>query len=136
MSKPSDLGSLKIGSYILLPVTDQPSGEPCRIVEYDTSKPGKHGSAKARIVGVGVFDGQKRPHVGPVSMQIHIPLIDKRTAQIISMTDSGIQLMDSETFETIDANLVDDEIKDRIQQGQDVEYWKVMDRTKIMRIKS
>ncbi len=136
MSKPSDLGSLKIGSYILLPVTDQPSGEPCRIVEYDTSKPGKHGSAKARIVGVGVFDGQKRPHVGPVSMQIHIPLIDKRTAQIISMTDSGIQLMDSETFETIDANLVDDEIKDAIQQGQDVEYWKVMDRTKIMRIKS
>ena len=69
-------------------------------------------------------------------MQIHIPLIDKRTAQIISMTDSGIQLMDSETFETIDATLVDDEIKDRIQQGQDVEYWKVMDRTKIMRIKS
>ena len=136
MSKPSDLGSLKIGSYILLPVSDQPTGEPCRIVEYDTSKPGKHGSAKARIVGVGVFDGQKRPHVGPVSMQIHVPLIDKRTAQIISMTDSGIQLMDSETFETIDANLVDDEIKDRIQQGQDVEYWKVMDRTKIMRIKS
>ncbi len=136
MSKPSDLGSLKIGSYILLPVADQPTGEPCRIVEYDTSKPGKHGSAKARIVGVGVFDGQKRPHVGPVSMQIHVPLIDKRTAQIISMTDSGIQLMDSETFETIDANLVDDEIKDRIQQGQDIEYWKVMDRTKIMRIKS
>ncbi len=136
MSKPSDLGSLKIGSYILLPVSDQPTGEPCRIVEYDTSKPGKHGSAKARIVGVGVFDGQKRPHVGPVSMQIHIPLIDKRTAQIISMTDSGIQLMDSETFETIDANLVDDEIKDRIQQGLDVDYWNVMDRTKIMRIKS
>jgi len=59
MSKPADLGSLKIGSYILLPVSDQPTGEPCRIVEYDTSKPGKHGSAKARIVGVGVFDAQK-----------------------------------------------------------------------------
>ena len=51
MSKPSDLGSLKIGSYILLPVGDQPTGEPCRISEYDTSKPGKHGAAKARIVG-------------------------------------------------------------------------------------
>jgi translation initiation factor 5A len=44
MSKPSDLGSLKIGSYILLPHSDQPSGEPCKIVEYDTSKPGKHGA--------------------------------------------------------------------------------------------
>jgi translation initiation factor 5A len=136
MSKPSELGSLKIGSYILLPVSDQPSGEPCRIVEYDTSKPGKHGAAKARIVGVGIFDNQKRPHVGPVSMQVHVPLIDKRVGQIISITDSAIQVMDSETFETLDVNMVEDEIKGKIQQGQDVEYWKVMDRTKIMRIKS
>ena len=136
MSKPSDLGSLKIGSYILLPVADQPTGDPCRIVEYDTSKPGKHGSAKARIVGVGVFDGQKRPHVGPVSMQIHVPLIDKRLGQIISMTDAGVQVMDSESFETIDITMVEDEIKDKIQQGQDIEYWKVMDRTKVMRIKT
>jgi len=136
MSKPIDLGSLKVGSYILLPVGDQPTGEACRISEYDTSKPGKHGSAKARIVGVGIFDNQKRPHVGPVSQQIHVPLIDKRAGQIISITDAGPQIMDSETFETIDISLIDDEIKDKIQQGQDVEYWKVMDRTKIMRIKS
>ena len=136
MSKPVELGSLKIGSYILLPVSDQPTGDPCRISEYDTSKPGKHGAAKARIVGVGVFDGQKRPHVGPVSMQVHVPLIDKRTGQIISMTDSQIQVMDSETFETIDIELIDDEVKGKLEQGQDIEYWNVMGRTKIMRIKT
>ncbi|MFY9299724.1 MAG: translation initiation factor IF-5A [Candidatus Nitrosotenuis sp.] len=136
MSKPAELGSLKIGSYILLPVSDQPSGEPCRIIEYDTSKPGKHGAAKARIVGVGIFDGQKRPHVSPVSMQVHVPLIDKRVGQIISMTGEQVQLMDSETFETIDVQMIDDEVKGKLEQGQMVEYWKVMDRTKIMRIKS
>ena len=136
MSKPIELGSLKIGSYILLPVSDQPTGEPCRITEYDTSKPGKHGAAKARIVGMGVFDNQKRPHVGPVSMQVHVPLIDKRPGQIISMTDSNIQVMDMETFETIDVDLVDEEIKGKLEQGQEIEYWKVMDRIKIMRIKS
>jgi translation initiation factor 5A len=136
MSKPSDLGSLKIGSYILLPHTDQPSGEPCRIVEYDTSKPGKHGSAKARIVGQGVFDGQKRPHVGPVSMQIHIPLINKKIGQIISMNGDVIQIMDSESFETIDVSLVDDEVKGKLSNGDNVEYWVVMDKTKIMRIKN
>ncbi len=99
MSKPSDLGSLKIGSYILLPVGDQPTGEPCRISEYDTSKPGKHGAAKARIVGVGVFD-------------------------------------DGETFETVDIQMVDEEVDGKLEQGQDVEYWNVMGRTKIMRIKT
>jgi len=136
MSKPTELGSLKIGSYILLPVSDQPTGDPCRITEYDTSKPGKHGAAKARIVAVGVFDGQKRPHVGPVSMQVHVPLIDKRVGQIISITGSNFQLMDSETFETFDADLVDEEIEGKLQQGQDIEYWNVMGRIKIMRIKS
>jgi len=136
MSKPIELGSLKIGSYILLPVSDQPTGGPCRITEYDTSKPGKHGAAKARIVGMGVFDDQKRPHVGPVSMQVHVPLIDKRPGQIISMTDSNIQVMDMETFETIDVDMIDEEIKGKLEQGQEIEYWKVMDRIKIMRIKS
>ena len=136
MSKPTELGSLKTGSYILLPVSDQPTGDPCRITEFDTSKPGKHGAAKARIVAVGVFDGQKRPHVGPVSMQVHVPLIDKRVGQIISITGSNFQLMDSETFETFDADLVDEEIEGKLQQGQDIEYWNVMGRIKIMRIKS
>jgi len=136
MSKPTELGSLKTGSYILLPVSDQPTGDPCRITEFDTSKPGKHGAAKARIVGVGVFDGQKRPHVGPVSMQVHVPLIDKRAGQIVSITGSNFQLMDSETFETFDADLVDEEIEGKLQQGQDIEYWNVMGRIKIMRIKS
>ena len=136
MSKPTELGSLKIGSYILLPVSDQPTGNACRITEYDTSKPGKHGSAKARIVAVGIFDGQKRPHVGPVSMQVHVPLIDKRVGQIISMVGSNIQVMDSETFETLDVDMIDEEVEGKLEQGKDIEYWNVMDRTKIMRVKS
>nr|AIF14091.1 translation elongation factor P (EF-P)/translation initiation factor 5A [uncultured marine thaumarchaeote KM3_65_H02] len=136
MSKPTELGSLKVGSYILLPVSDQPTGEPCRITEYDTSKPGKHGSAKARIVAVGIYDEQKRPHVGPVSMQVHVPLIDKRAGQIISIVGSKIQVMDSETFETIDVDMIDKELEGTLEQGKDIEYWNVMGRTKIMRIKS
>ncbi|KAG2480953.1 MAG: hypothetical protein NPMRth3_80012 [Nitrosopumilales archaeon] len=68
-------------------------------------------------------------------MQIHVPLIDKRTGQVISMSGDITQIMDSETFETIDVTLIDDEINGKIENGQNVEYWKVMDRTKIMRIK-
>ena len=69
-------------------------------------------------------------------MQVHVPLIDKRTGQIISITGDVVQIMDSETFETIDVTDVDDEIQGKLENGQNVEYWKVMDRTKIMRIKS
>jgi len=69
-------------------------------------------------------------------MQVHVPLIDKRTGQIISMSGSEIQVMDSETFETVDIAMVDEELSGKIEQGQDIEYWNVMGRTKIMRIKT
>ena len=44
--------------------------------------------------------------------------------------------MDSETFETIDVAMIDDEVKGKLENGQNVEYWVVMDKTKIMRVKS
>jgi len=59
-----DLGSLKVGSYIVI------DGEPCRIVSYDHSKPGKHGSAKARVAAISVFDGSKHTLVSPVSASV------------------------------------------------------------------
>ena len=87
-------------------------------------------------LGEGIFDGQKRPHVGPVSMQIHVPMINKKIGQIISMSGDIVQVMDSETFETVDVTLIDDEVKGSLENGQNVEYWVVMDKTKIMRVKS
>ena len=69
-------------------------------------------------------------------MQIHVPLIDKRAAQIISIVGSKVQVMDSETFETIDIDMIEKELEGTLEQGKDIEYWNVMGRTKIMRIKS
>lgn len=130
MSRPVDLGSLKDGSYILI------DGEACRIVEYDKSKPGKHGAAKARVVGIGVFDGVKRSLVLPVSSNVEVPLIEKRSGQVVSSSPTNVQLMDLETFETFDVPVPTDEgIKSKITPGSEVEYWRVMGKTKIMRVK-
>lgn len=132
MSKPASLSDVKIGSYIII------DGEPCRIIEYDKSKPGKHGSAKARVVATGVFDGSKHSLVSPVSAGIEIPMIEKRTGQLISINkEQGIvQLMDMETFETFDSPPPDDkEINNKLIEGNEVEYWKVLGKTKIIRIR-
>lgn len=130
MSKPADLGTCKVGSYIVI------EDEPCKIVSFDHSKPGKHGSAKARVVALGLFDGVKRSHVGPVSEMVHIPLIDKRTGQVISQSSSGIQLMDLETFEVFEALLPDDKsITDKIVNGVEVEYWRALGKQKLIRVK-
>jgi translation initiation factor 5A len=124
-----DLGSLKVGSYIVI------DGEACRIVSYDHSKPGKHGSAKARVAAMGVFDGSRHSLVAPVSANVEVPLIDKRTGQLISVAGQIMQIMDLETFEVFETSAVDDEIRDKLNQGGEVEYWKVLERIKIVRVK-
>ena len=77
--------------------------------------------------------------MGPDSTKVDVPLIDKRNGQIISKQGDTLQIMDHETFETFETTAVEEEIKDRIAQGEvqgrDVEYWKVLDRIKIVRIK-
>ena len=130
MSKPVDLGSLKVGSYVIV------EGEPCRIVDYSKSKPGKHGSAKARIVAIGIFDGAKRTLVKPVDAQVEVPIIDKRSGQVIAMLPNAIQVMDLENYQIFESPLPEEEdVKSKLTSGVEVEYWRMMDRMKIMRVK-
>jgi translation initiation factor 5A len=124
-----DLGSLKVGSYIII------DNEPCRIVSYDHSKPGKHGSAKARVAAMGVFDGSKHSLVSPVSANVEVPLINKKNGQVISISGDALQIMDLETFEVFETSSVEEEIRNKIRQGGEVEYWQVLDRVKIVRVK-
>ena len=130
MSKPIDVGSLRVGGYMII------EGEPCQIVDITKSKPGKHGSAKARIVAIGVFDGTKKQFVKPVDLNTEVPIIDKRTGQVYAVNPNGIQIMDLETYEYLDAPYPEDaQLKAKLIAGVEVEYWKILGRMKIMRVK-
>jgi translation initiation factor 5A len=130
MSKPSDVGSLRVGSYIII------DDAPCKIVSYSKSKPGKHGAAKARIVAISVFDETKKTIVKPVSAQVDVPLIEKKTGQVIALLPSVVQLMDLETYEMLEAPYPDEqELKDKLTSGVEVEYWQILGRTRITRTK-
>ena len=124
------VGDLKVGSYAII------DGEPSQIADIQKSKPGKHGSAKFRCVAISLFDGSKRSFVSPVSATIQIPIVEKNTAQVVSMTDTNIQLMDLSSYEIFDVFYpTDEELKSKIEAGKEVEYWKIMDRYKIQRVK-
>jgi len=130
MSKPVDVGSLKTGSYVIV------DDEPCRIVDLTKSKPGKHGSAKARIVSIGVFDGVKRSFVKPVDAKVDVPMIDKRSGQVIATLLNTLQIMDLENYEVFETPFPEEEeIRSRLSQGIEVEYWRILGRTKIVRAK-
>jgi translation initiation factor 5A len=130
MSKPMDVGELRVGSYVII------DDAPCKIVSYSKSKPGKHGAAKARIVAISVFDDTKKTLVKPVSAQVDVPIIDKKTGQVIALLPSAVQLMDLETYEMTESPYPEDEeLKSKLASGVEVEYWQLLGRTRITRTK-
>ncbi|MCY0849603.1 translation initiation factor IF-5A [Sulfuracidifex metallicus] len=124
------VGELKVGSYVVI------DNEPCRVVDITKAKTGKHGSAKANVVAVSIFSGAKKTLMAPVDQQVEVPMIDKRVGQVIADMGDKLQLMDMESFETFDIEKpTEEEIASKIKSGVEVEYWLIMGRRKIVRVK-
>jgi len=126
MKQLAEVRTLKVNRYMII------DDEPCKIMSISTSKPGKHGEAKARIEAIGVFDGQKRSVVHPVKHKILVPIIDKRTAQVVALMGSNVQLMDMETYETFEM-VIPDEYKGQLRPGNEISYLEALGRKKITR---
>jgi translation initiation factor 5A len=84
---------------------------------------------------MGVFDGSKHSLVSPVSANVEVPLINKKNGQVVSISGDTLQIMDLETFEVFDTSSIEEEIRNKVRQGGEVEYWQVLDRVKIVRVK-
>ena len=109
--------------------------EPCKIVEVEKSKPGKHGSAKVRITAIGVFDGVKRSIVVPVDQKVDVPIIEKKVAQVISITPTSIQLMDLSSYEVFEVpkETIETDLLNKMAVGTEVEVWELLGKKKIVR---
>ena len=128
MKELTEVRMLRVNRYMII------DDEPCKIMSISTSKPGKHGESKARIEAIGIFDGQKRSVVHPVKHKVHVPIIDKRNAQILSLMGSDtVQLMDLETYETFEMP-IPDEYKGKLGPGNEIMYLKALGRKKITRV--
>ena len=118
-TKPVSIGTLQKGNFVVI------DGVACRVVDTQTSRPGKNGHAKVRMQAVGLLDGRKREIVMPGHDNIPVPIIDKRTAQVLSISGDTANVMDSETFETFDLK-VPDELKDQVVDGCSILYWVIL----------
>jgi translation initiation factor 5A len=134
----TEIQKLKTGQYIMV------EEEPCQIKATERSKSGKHGHAKVRVVCVGVFDNNKRSLTIPSGHMVEIPEILKGTAQINFIEDTLVNIMDLETYESVDVNWpADEELKQKIKDLQkdpgkmslaQVEYWQLAGKTLINRV--
>ncbi|MBI3032667.1 translation initiation factor IF-5A [Candidatus Woesearchaeota archaeon] len=124
-TKSVSVGTLQKGSYVVL------EGAACKVTDVQVSRPGKHGHAKVRLTGVGLLDDKKRVVVMPGHDNVDVPLIEKKSAQVLSINGDVANVMDAETYETFDLK-IDPELKDQCVEGCQILYWQVLD-TKVMK---
>ena len=120
----AEIRTLKVGGYVSI---DDSAYE---ILSMSKSKPGKHGSAKARIELEDIFTGQKRSHVGTVTDNINIPIIEKGSAIITHIQGSEVHAMDNKTYEALILPLEDGM---PLEAGGEILWMEAMGRYKIIR---
>jgi len=115
----ASIGSLKPGRYVIF------DDKVCIIKSTQTSRTGKHGHAKCRVEAVGVLDGSKIIKIIPAHDNVDVPIIEKKAAQVLSISGDTANIMDMESFETFDLKIPED-LSGKITEGVQVIYWNIL----------
>jgi len=83
---PQQAGEIRKGSHLMI------KGHPCKCVEVSTSKTGKHGHAKAHIVGIDIFTGKKMEDLCPTSHNLDVPFVKRTEYQVLMVEESTGQV--------------------------------------------
>ena len=118
VAKVIDATEMRVGTYLLL------DGVAHQVKKMDISKTGKHGHAKVRFEAISAFTGKKKVMVIPGHDKFEVPMIEKKTAQVLSVEDNTASLMDNESFENIDLE-IPEELQDSVVGGSNIEYWDI-----------
>ena len=119
-----EIRTLKVGRYVAI------DEDAYKILSISKSKPGKHGSAKARLELEDIFTGQKRSHVGTVTDNIQVPVIEKGSAVITFVQGNEVNAMDNKTYETLILPL-DPEMN--LEAGGEIQWMEAVGRYRITR---
>ena len=114
-----EIGKLKEGRYIII------NGAACVIKKMQRSSPGKHGHAKYRVDAEDILTGSKKVIMLTGHAKVDVPIIDKKNAQVLSVSGKNAQIMDMETYETFEIE-VPSELKEKIVSGATVVYWNIL----------
>ncbi len=125
----TNVSSIKPGKYIMM------DGTVCQVTNVDVSRPGKHGHAKYRITATDILTGQKKQEVYTGHDKVGVPIIEKKNAQVLSVSEDKAQLMDMETYETFEAD-IPEEFKGKLEANTTVVFWEILDKKVIKQIKA
>jgi len=124
----TEIKKLQPGRYCVI------DDEPCKVLDVSCSVSGKHGEAKARLEAVGLFDNKRRSIVYPADHEMEVPIIEKKTGQVVAISGNNAQIMDMTDYEMFEIP-IPDELKEKLTQGKEVTYWVVMGKKMLMEVR-
>ncbi|UCD04106.1 MAG: translation initiation factor IF-5A [Candidatus Woesearchaeota archaeon] len=122
------ISDLKPGRYIMM------DGEACKILDMQRSAPGKHGHAKYRVSAQTLISKAKKIKVFTGHAAVQVPIIEKKEAQVLSVSSGSAQIMDMESYETFEAKK-DPELNKELKANDTVVFWDIMGERIIKEVK-
>ena len=119
-----EIRTLKVGRFCVV------DDEAYKILSISKSKPGKHGSAKARLELVSLFSSKKISHVGTVTDNINVPMIEKGKAVVTHIEGEEVHAMNMKDYSSMILP-VDPDIE--VTSGQEILWMEALGRYKIER---
>ena len=119
-----EIRTLKVGRFCVV------EDEAYKILSISKSKPGKHGSAKARLELVNIFSDKKISHVGTVTDSINVPMIEKGTAMVTHLEGNEVHAMNMRDHSMM---ILPMEAEMNIEAGKEIMWMEALGRYKIIR---
>jgi translation initiation factor 5A len=97
---PTPAGDLKRGDHVAI------RGRPCKIVEIELIKTGKHGACKACIAAEDIFTGRRFEVAAPGSHPMPCPFVAKAEYLLVDIAgDGALSLLDEANEQRCDLDL-------------------------------
>lgn len=87
-SYPISISNIKKGGHIIM------NDRPCKVIDISIFKNGKHGHAKASIVGIDIFNKKKYYENCPASHTMYCPVISREEYILMGINDEYLSLVD------------------------------------------
>jgi translation initiation factor 5A len=113
MCEKTDTNRLKNGSLIMI------KGNPCKVTEVSTAKPGKHGSAKVILKGKDILTAKVYECTYHAGDMVDAPIVKRNEYTLLNIDDTTLELLDGQGEMKSDVNLPEEEhlkdVKSNIQ---------------------
>ena len=95
----TDTNRLKIGSLVMI------KGNPCKVTEVSTAKPGKHGSAKVILKGRDILTSKVYECTYHAGDMVDAPIVKRVEYTLLNIDDDVLEVLDGNGEVKSDLNL-------------------------------